>query len=161
MTEVTITPEVKSRLAALENEHGQLTPSLVVADARQKDSPLHAMFDWNIKEAAEKWWLQQARTIIRSVKLVITTENIAVHTPHYVRDPSVGGKEQGYISVAQLQRDPIAARASLKLEFGRAESALNRARSLASVLNLEDEIDLLLVRVSGLREQVDIREHVS
>lgn len=150
-----ITPEVKARLAMLENERGQLTPTIVVEDAKRKESPLHDLFDWNVKEAAEKWWLEQARTIIRSVKVVITDEHITVKTPHYVRDPNAKGKEQGYVSVAQLQRDPVAARESLVLECGRAESAMARARGLAKVLNLEDEVDLIITRVSGLREKVE------
>lgn len=155
MTDIKITKEVNERLAALENEHGQLTPALVVEDAKQKDSPLHGLFDWNLKSAAQKYWLHTARTIIHSVKVVVTTETVTLHAPHYVRDPSVPHKEQGYVSIAQLQKDPVAARESLRVEFGRAASALTRARTLASVLNLEDEVEALIARVMGLRDRVE------
>lgn len=155
MTDIKITPEIKARLEQLENENGQLTPAVVVADAKQKDSPLHGLFDWNLKEAAEKWWNHQARAIIRSVKVVITTETFEIKTPHYVRDPSADPKQQGYVSVASLQRDPVAARESVRMECARAESALNRARNLAKVLNLDEEVDQVIARVVGLREQVE------
>ena len=155
MTDIKITPAIKARLAELENEHGQLTPSIVVDDAKQKDSPLHGLFDWNLKSAAHKHWLHTARVIIHSVKVVVTTETVTIKAPHYVRDPSVPPKEQGYISVAQLQKDPVAARESLRLEFGRAASALTRARTLASVLNLQEEVEALIARVMGLRDRIE------
>jgi hypothetical protein len=153
-SDAVITPAVQARLSLLENEHGQLTPAIVVADAKDETSPLHALFDWDVTDAAEKWWLAQARQIIRSVKLVITTEEVTVKTPHYVRDPSVPPDAQGYISIARLQRDPVAAKQSLLLEFNRAQSALLRARSLAVVLGLEDEIDHLIERLTYARTQV-------
>lgn len=157
MSDPKITPEVRARLAMLENEHGQITPAMVVEDAKQKDSPLHGLFDWNVKSAAMKYWIHQARTIIHSVRLVSSlVETVTLKTPHYVRDPSVPRGEQGYVSVAQLQKDPERARESLRIEFSRAEGALTRARALAAALDLEEEVELLLMGVSGLRQQMEL-----
>lgn len=156
MSEIKITPEVRTRLVELENEHGQITPEVVVTDAKDKKSPLHDLFDWDVRSAAMKHWLDTARTIIRSVRLVSSiVETTVIKAPHYVRDPSIPGNEQGYISIARLQKDPEAAKASLLLEFGRAEGALTRARQLAEVLALEHEVESLIARVVGLRGRVN------
>lgn len=152
---IKISDAVRERIHTLQNEHGQLTPAVVVADAKNPESPLHRMFDWNVESAAEKHWLNTARRIIVSVKVVITTETVTFKAPMMVRDPSVPPKEQGYVSLVALQKDATAARASVLSEFGRAESALTRARNLASVLNLSDEIEALILRLTGLRTVVE------
>lgn len=150
-----ISQAVRDHLAVLEQEHGKLTARVVVEDARKKDSPLHAMFEWDVKKAAFRHWLHRARLIIRSVRViqhepVVTT----LRVPHYVRDPHLSGKEQGYVSVATLQKDPDHARDSLRLEFSRVESALTRARSLAGVLGLEAEIEGLIRHLVRVRDRV-------
>lgn len=153
MTTVRITQPVRERLAQLEQTHGRLTPNVVVNDAKQKKSPLHDLFPWDVEEAAQKYWLHRAREIIQSVRLVSSnTETVRVDAPFYVRDPSLPPAEQGYVSVATLQRDPQQARESLRLEFARVEGALARARSIAVALNLESEIEDLIERVVRIRD---------
>jgi hypothetical protein len=50
---------------------GSLTPENLVEYARPKDSPLHdRIFHCSVKEAAELHWLQRARELIKSVKVV-------------------------------------------------------------------------------------------
>jgi hypothetical protein len=154
MSEIKITEAVKQRIAWLENERGQLTPNVLVDDAASAESPLHAMFEWDDAKAAAKHRLDQARAIIHSVKVKIVTEHVTIQAPMYVRDPSASGKQQGYVSVAQLRADPSQARESVLLEFGRAESALVRARAVAVALNLEEDIDQLVARLTGMREQL-------
>lgn len=44
---------------------GRLLPEQVVKAAREKDHPLHRRFDWNVKKAAMRWWLEQARDVIQ------------------------------------------------------------------------------------------------
>lgn len=49
---------------------GALTPKAVVEESRPKTAPLHACFEWNDGRAAEKYREDQARSIIRSVRIV-------------------------------------------------------------------------------------------
>lgn len=56
------------RLADLRVQHGAVTPAVVLEDARPKGSPLHPAFEWDNKKAAERYRLQQASYIIRSIK---------------------------------------------------------------------------------------------
>lgn len=55
----------KNGLAAKNN--GVIKPQDVVDEARDKKSPLHDYFDWDLKIAAQKHWLHQARLLIGSI----------------------------------------------------------------------------------------------
>lgn len=152
MSTLRITDDMRTRLHELENEHGQLTPDAVLEDAKRKDSPLHDAFEWDVKKAARSYWLDTAREIIRSVKVVVTDERITVRTPHYVRDGSLPADAQGYVSVATLKKDPDKARESLKVEFARIEGALARVRSIAEALGMSNEVEDLISHVVRVKE---------
>lgn len=141
------------RLAQL-HVAGILKPEVVVADARVPDSPLHALFNWTVEEAAEAHWLDRARQLIRSVEVVIHTERTVVRTPYYVRDPEAGPKEQGYRTITEVRGEADLARAVLVAEFSRAADVLRRAHDIARALNLEDDVKELIDGVVQLREQV-------
>lgn len=48
---------------------GRLTPKAVVEAARDTKSPLHRHFEWNDAKAAESYRLDQAREIIRVIRI--------------------------------------------------------------------------------------------
>lgn len=147
--------EIKARLSELESASGgRLTPDAVVKDAKSPESPLHDCFEWNVKKAAHSYWLEQARALITSVMVVTRTEKSTVSTVFYVRDPSAGPVEQGYVSVETVRSDADMAREVLVREFSAAGSALTRARNLAKVLALEDEVEQLISGVDRLRSVV-------
>jgi hypothetical protein len=50
--------------------NGNLEPWHVVEDAMDSDSPLHNGFEWDNDMAAEKYRLEQARLIVRSIRVV-------------------------------------------------------------------------------------------
>lgn len=52
-----------------ENE-GEIVAAELVNKSRPKRSPTHDLFEWNDGEAAEKYRLEQAKYVIRSVKVV-------------------------------------------------------------------------------------------
>lgn len=147
--------EIKARLRELEAANGgRLTPDAVVKDARAPDSPLHDYFEWNKTKAAYAHWIEQARALITSVMVVTRTEKSTVSTVFYVRDPTAGPLEQGYVSVETVRSDVDMAREVLVDEFSRAGAALTRARNLAKVLALEDEVEQLISGVDRLRATV-------
>jgi hypothetical protein len=49
---------------------GELHPQAVVADARDAKSPLHRYFEWDDRKAAEAHRVDQARALIRSVRVI-------------------------------------------------------------------------------------------
>ena len=136
---------------------GRLTAEAVVVEATRKDSVLHDLFEWDAKKAAHAFRLDQARALIRSVRVVITTERTTVSTVGYVRDPDLENGEQGYVSTASLIGDAERSRSALVAEFSRAASALRRARELAVAFEMAGEVDAVTESVDVLRTKVEAR----
>ncbi len=147
--------EIKQALADLEDEHGRVTPEAVVRAASDAGSVLHDLFEWNDDVAAHYYRIDQARTLIRSVRVEFRVEKKVVRSIAYVHDPVLPAKEQGYRAVTELRRDPDAARSALVNEFSRVAAHLRRARELATALSLEGEVDDLLNDVGALRTRVE------
>lgn len=70
LEEIPITSVVEHELQTIYNEHGELLPETVLEAARPASSPLHAYFEWDDARAAHEHRLDQARRLIRSVKVV-------------------------------------------------------------------------------------------
>ena len=147
---------IRQCLLDLEKENGRLTPESVVASAKNKDSLLHSFFEWDTKKAANAFWLAQARELITSVMVVTTTEKTSVKSVYYVRDPRCAGGEQGYVSTDTLRTDADMAREVLIAEFSRAGAALARARTMAKVLSLDNEVENLITGIDQLRSVVSV-----
>lgn len=135
---------VQLALSQLYERHQKLTPSLVVEAATDPKSPLHREFTWDDSEAARKYRLAQARTLIRSVEVKVTVGQMIVAAPAYVRSPKAAPSEQGYLSTTRLQGDSEASRQALRYETQRAHAMMERARSVALVLGLESEFAQLM-----------------
>lgn len=145
---------IQGRLAEIEaNNDGVLTPAAVVRDAKKRDSPLHALFNWNVKEAAEKHWLRQARYIITSVRVKHQTKRTTVRSVFYLRDPLAEPKEQGYVSLRAVLSDDLLTRQSILNGFDRVLSDLARVRKLAELLEETDDIDELVTRVESVKQK--------
>lgn len=77
--------EIREEMNALIVD-GVLRPADVVDAARNPNSSMHSQFEWDDGEAAEAYRLQQARSLIRRVKVeVIRPDNQVVHIPSFVR----------------------------------------------------------------------------
>jgi hypothetical protein len=132
---------VRDALAKLEEDGGTLTPQSVVEAAKSPRHPLHACFEWDDSVAAHTWRIEQARGLIRSVKLVITVDRVEFSTVHYVRDPRVPSEDQGYVGIPNAQGDADLAQQIIRQEFSRADAALRRAQDVAKALGVERVLD--------------------
>jgi hypothetical protein len=63
-------PVVARELRKLETSGGGLRPADVVRAARKSRSPLHPFFEWDNTAAAEKYRLEQARSLIRCITVI-------------------------------------------------------------------------------------------
>ena len=144
-------PDVVARLKALQDASGIITPDAVVADAEDEASPLHSYFEWDDSVAGMKYRIEQARTLIRSVRVVLVEKKHQFSSIAYVRSPDSEPKEQGYISSVILRDDKARARIALIAELQRAESALQRAYDVATAVGLAREVDSLLAQVRNIR----------
>lgn len=145
-----LTKQQVARLRALESTDGRLTAQRVVQDARHARSPLHRLFNWNTKHAAERWWLHRAREIIGAVTVVITNETTTIRSPVYVHLP----EEKGYQTVAMLRSDPNQARESLIYTLEMASGHLRRALDLAAPLGLQNQVDALIAEIVGVQRVI-------
>lgn len=146
---------VDQTVNSLAKQHkGKITPQMVVAAAVNVKSPLHEYFEWDDSKAGVAHRLEQARSIIRSVRIVYTTTTSEVRSVVYVRDPSVPLGKTGYIAVAQAVKSHPCAQQVLQDEFDRVESAFNRMRNLAAVFGLEKDVDKLLRHLKTLSAKV-------
>lgn len=67
---------VREHLQAIYDEHGALSPELVVTEARAEDHPLHShVFDRPPGDAAEAWYRHRAHDLIQSVKITYKPSN--------------------------------------------------------------------------------------
>lgn len=131
---------LRDQLQAVYDQHERLTPEIVVDVARDEASPLHARFEWDDQIAGEKYRLDQARRLIRSVKVVYreADEKEAARTIrafHAIRD------EQGtsYRPVEEVTESPLLTKLllqSMELEwkqlmrrYGRFEDFLKMVRA--------------------------------
>lgn len=94
-----------------EQQKGRLTPPAVVEAARDTRNPLHKHFEWDDHLAADAYRLDQARTLIRSIRLV--SEDDIEAAPAFLSVADKGGTSyRTYAEVmdsADLQNTVLAA----------------------------------------------------
>lgn len=99
------------RLGATHND--ELTPELVVAEARRKTSPLHSYFEWDDAKAANLYRLKQAGEILRSITVTLVTrkgEKQEAEQPirawlSVKKDEPEGEASKVYLPVSVIQSD--------------------------------------------------------
>lgn len=99
---------IRDHLQAIYDQHGRLTPELVVQAARPKDHPLHAhVFDRAQKDAAEAWYRSRAHELIQSVTIVYREDPDG--TKHRIRAFHATRTEQGhaYEPVERVASEPF------------------------------------------------------
>lgn len=98
---------LRDHLLAIREEHGQLTAALVLDAARPKSHPLHSRFEWNDKAAGEAYRLEQARELIRKVRISYKPSEdgafSSVRAWHSV--PTEDGR--AYRSAEEIAEDPF------------------------------------------------------
>jgi hypothetical protein len=141
-------------LAALEDEHGKLSPEAVVAAARDPKSPGHEHFEWDNKKAAHQYRVEQARALLTK-RQTFVTESYTIQVPRYVRDPDAPAREQSYVSVRTAAADADLRHRVLVDDFARVSALLQRTRDLAKAFGLLGEVDDLIGKVAELRVRVE------
>lgn len=108
------TQEVRLKvLTRIYEQHGELTPALVVEEARNPASEIHEDIPWDDAEAANQYRLQVAAELIRSVKIKITEPELAeVRGFVHVETPDRGPGR--YAPVEDVGRDPALRQIALR-----------------------------------------------
>jgi hypothetical protein len=132
--------DLRTELSLLMEAHGRLTPQLLVDAARPDDSPLHNRFEWDDEVAGEKYRLDQAREIIRSVKVVYRDATTEERARSYRMYSSIRTEEgRAYVPTQQALEDPFTRRLLIQ-QMRREMASLNeKFQHLAEWAELLDE----------------------
>lgn len=137
--------------AIAQSNGGVVQPDMVIEAARDPENPLHECFDWDEGRAALEHWRSVARGIIREVQVKFIVNRQRVTTVGYVRNPHATRGEQGYVALSSVERRSETARLIIDAEMQRIESAIGRAREIAGVLGLANDLEKLLADVVLIR----------
>lgn len=109
---------LRDHLQSIYDNHGKLTPQLIVDEARNPEHPLHSrVFDCPTEEAAERYYLDNAHRLIQRVKVVKAEGDNApgvrafqaVRTEHgYVYEPTEKVAEDPFMRrlvLADMERE--------------------------------------------------------
>lgn len=160
MTTATTTRRtIAERLKQIARHHqGRLEPDDVVADARDESSPLHSHFEWDDGIAADEYRREQARVLIRSVRLEVTevSPEELNRTPAWVRDSRRASHQQGYVETTSIRLSSAHARETVKQEIGRVIALWRRVLAVSDVLGLRDQALEELRRAEAWLERVSV-----
>lgn len=100
--------QVGLEIERLIEENGQkLEASTVVSAAENPTSPMHNLFEWDDTKAAEEHRLQQARTLLRSIHVTITTpKGQDIVTNLVVSTEKDGPRRRQYSTTEYALNDP-------------------------------------------------------
>lgn len=135
----------------LKNGNGQVMPADVVAAARSKRNPLHAVFEWDDSKAAEQHRISQARHMLRSIVVVYKDESgekPPVRAFNVQRIESDSGKPvKVYRSTDDILADPEARMQFLKRALDELIALRKRYRDLQELSIIFRSIDDVLESV--------------
>jgi len=137
-------PKALGRFEKLRKLHGGvLLPKSIVEDARPVGSLLHGCFEWDERKAAESFREDQARALIRQVRIIIAEDPASVPRRAYV-NITRPNQVNGYVTTAVALSDDeyrgqVLARAEADIASWR-----NRYKDLVELADLMIAIDTFL-----------------
>lgn len=95
-----------AELERIKGKYGVLRPADVVTESRNKDAVLHSVFQWDNDTAAELYRVQQARTLINHIQVVVEDKKINITTRAFVCVTPCEAKEpRTYVPLAEVIKD--------------------------------------------------------
>lgn len=146
-----LTKEAVATIKSLEDRRGRLTPEQIVNEARAKDSPIHHFFTWDDSEAAEKWRIEEARELLKRIKIVVQIEERIIRTVAYVHDPQQDTNRAGYVTVLKVRTQDAAG--MMKAELEAISFLLERSYGLSQVKAIE--LPGLAGKIMLIKDQID------
>lgn len=123
-------------------DNNNLSPESVLDLAKDENSPLHNLFEWNDAIAAEKYRLNQARQIIQQIVIVNDHPNAEVRE---VRAFVTESKNDGhYQLITTVIENPITYEVLLKRAKFELHVFKEKYKTIVEFKELFDEIDKVL-----------------
>lgn len=145
--------KVAEHLQKLEQENGGVTREAFLDSARDENSEMHKLFEWDDTVAAEKYRLEQANKIIHSIKVTVQSDEDkepaivnAFVMPGYTEKKV--GETGRYINIMSAT-EKVDTRA-LVLEDARknAKWFMNKYQGISELSNVIDAINEFLKRTA-------------
>lgn len=114
-----------------------LTPQTVLDANRAKNAPLHNEFEWDNNTAAEKYRLKQAGYLLRSICLVVETEE---HKAREVRAVFQTEYKGAYESIVTIYSDSEKHGALLRRALKELEAVTRKYETLSELQPIKAEI---------------------
>jgi hypothetical protein len=145
-------------LKSLADDQGRIEPQGVVDVARDVNNVLHEDFEWDDDAASDAYRIEQARRLIRFVRLPVRYESRTIVAPFYIVDPQREAKTKTYVAttVAAKSREMVAK--VMTDEFDRITSSINRSFAIAAAFNQMQLFDDFL---SNVREAAEAKRAAS
>ena len=138
-------------LEGIRGRFGEVTPELVLKEARHKDSVIHNDFQWDDEKAANLYRLDTARRIIRNLRVVsegeVTDEPVFVHV-------TVGDRRYYERTDLAVESPDIWAQV-MKEEKTRLEATRNRVKHLTNVEKNGSRIEIAKNVIAGINSTLD------
>lgn len=131
---------VGSELERIRVRHnGRLEPDWVVHAAKQSSNPLHDLFEWNDNVAAQAYRVDQARSVIRSIEVVV--EQAQQSKPVRAFVSVVRENDRSYTSVVDAMADPDLRKQVLRTALSELEAWRKRYAELVELAQVFAAID--------------------
>ena len=133
---------IQREVEKIENKHGVCHPAMLVKAAAKEDSPLHGLFEWDDGEAAKAYRVEQARRVIRTLRVVV--ENRITARPAFVHVTKItpSGVANGYMTTHRALEGDTREQV-LKDALGVLEGARRRYAALTELAPVWDALDQL------------------
>ena len=135
--------KLAAALKKLERSDGKLLPEDVLKAAMSPRSPLHSYFTWDDSDAAHKQRLHEARQLIRTVRVDVIVRDVPIKVCGYVRDPEAAANEPGYRNIHTVRGEEYLSRAVIVDEMKRVIAAVNRAKRIALLLGVQQDVEAI------------------
>jgi hypothetical protein len=126
--------EIKQAIVELVNERGLIKPHQIVDAARSEDSVLHSYFCWDDTEAAEKWREEQARQLLKSIRLTVDTSP-PVSVRAFISLPTDRVSGEGYRRMEEVLNNDFMVRQLFADIEARIEKWEALSRSLGAIID--------------------------
>lgn len=103
--------DLRQQLQSIYEKHSDLTPEILVREARPKRHPLHDRFEWDDAIAGESWRRHQAHELITSVRITYRSDSGAHRDVRaFLAVPREDRQQPSYEPVNEIAVDPFKAR---------------------------------------------------
>lgn len=147
--------EKEAAIRSLE-KNGRVNPVELIEAARSPEHPCHSDFTWDVEQAAQERWRDQARELIRAVKFEVLVEEVGNRVCMYV--PS-GDDDAVFVSLPKIRSKSQASAvvlAEVAMLLGNASRAYGIALAKTNIVGDDVVAQLLSIRnqVAALKAEL-------